>query len=117
MTRTLKRARSWPSRLWGQGGRSPAGFHLATILVIGIGLTAIIYLPFASRVFDVWDFGEFIPLLRSNPTFLTQLQALFRYYVEDQGRLNVVPYFFIVAKWFFFGWHVPLWQTARFLQM
>jgi len=21
------------------------------------------------------------------------------------------------VKWFFFGWHVPLWQTARFLQM
>ncbi len=63
------------------------------------------------------DFGEFLPLLRNNPTFLTQLEALLRYYVEDQGRLNVIPYFFIVTKWLFFGWHVPLWQTARFLQM
>jgi hypothetical protein len=80
-------------------------------------LTAIIYLPFAARPFDVVDFGEFLPLLRNNPTFLTQLKALLRYYVEDQGRLNVVPYFFIVTKWFFFGWHVPLWQTARFIEM
>ena len=63
------------------------------------------------------DFGDFLPLLRNNPTSLTQLKALLRYYVEDQGRLNVIPYFFIVTKWFLFGWHVPLWQTARFLQM
>jgi hypothetical protein len=82
-----------------------------------MALTAIIYLPFAARPFDVLDFGEFLPLLRNNPTFLTQLKALLRYYVEDQGRLNVVPYFFIVTKWFFFGWHVPLWQTARFFEM
>jgi hypothetical protein len=73
--------------------------------------------PFAARPFDVVDFGEFLPLLRNNPTFLTQLKALIRYYVEDQGRLNVVPYFLIATKWFFFGWNVPLWQTARFLEM
>jgi len=87
------------------------------ILAIGIALTVIIYLPLAARPFDVEDFGEFLPLLRNNPTFLTQLKALLRYYVEDQGRLNVIPYFFIVTKWLFFGWEVPLWQTARFLEM
>jgi hypothetical protein len=103
--------------LWGDANQRSATLGLAAILAIGIVLTAIIYLPFAARSFDVWDFGEFIPLLRNNPTFLTQLEALLRYYVEDQGRLNVVPYFFIVTKWFFFGWHVPLWQTARFFQM
>jgi hypothetical protein len=92
-------------------------FGLATILALGIVVTAIIYLPWAARPFDVLDFGEFLPLLRDNPTFLTQLRALLRYYVEDQGRLNVIPYFFIVTKWSLFGWHVPLWQTARFLEM
>lgn len=117
MMPSLEQARSWPSRLRGDAKQSPAAFGLATILAIGIALTAFIYLPFAGRPFDVVDFGEFLPLLRNNPTFLTQLKALLRYYVEDQGRLNVVPYFFIVTKWFFFGWHVPLWQTARFLEM
>jgi hypothetical protein len=116
MMPSLEQARSWSSRLRGDA-RSPAAFALATILAIGIALTAIIYLPFAARPFDVWDFGEFLPLLRNNPTFLTQLEALIRYYGEDHGRLNVIPYFFIVTKWFFFGWNVPLWQTARFLQM
>src|SRR5215211_5649626 len=110
MMPSLEQARSWPSRLRRDAKQSPAASGLATILVIGIALTAIIYLPFAARPFDVWDFGEFLPLLRDNPTFLTQLKALSRYYVEDQGRLNVIPYFFIVAKWHFFGWNVPLWQ-------
>jgi hypothetical protein len=117
MMPSLEQARSWPSRLWGHARQSPAAFGLATILAVGIALTAIIYLPFAARSFDVFDFADFLPLLRNNPTFLTQLEALLRFYVEDQGRLNVVPYFFIVTKWFLFGWHVPLWQTARFLQM
>jgi hypothetical protein len=117
MMPSLEQARSWSSRLRGDAKQSPPAFGLATILAIGIALTAMIYLPFAARHFDVDDFGEFLPLLRNNPTFLTQLTALLRYYVEDQGRLNVVPYFFIVTKWFFFGWHVPLWHTARFLEM
>jgi hypothetical protein len=117
MMPSLEQARSWPSRLRGDAIQSPAAFGRATILAIGIALTAFIYLPFAARPFDVLDFGEFLPLLRNNPTFLTQLKALLRYYVEDQGRLNVVPYFFIVTKWFLFGWHVPLWQTTRFLEM
>ena len=117
MMPSLEQARSWPSRLRGDANPSPAAFGLATILAIGIALTAIIYLPFAARPFDVEDFGEFLPLLRNNPTFLTQLKALLGYYIEDQGRLNVIPYFFIVTKFFFFGWHVPLWQTARFLEM
>jgi hypothetical protein len=116
MMPSLEQARSWPSKLRGDARQSPAAFGLA-ILAIGIALTAIIYLPFAARPFDVLDFGEFLPLLRNNPTFLTQLKALLRYYVEDQGRLNLIPYLFIVTKWFFFGWHVPLWQTARFLEM
>jgi hypothetical protein len=117
MMPSLEQARLWPSRLWGDANQRSAAFGLATILAIGIVLTAIIYLPFAARPFDVEDFGEFLPLLRNNPTFLTQLKALLGYYVEDQGRLNVIPYFFIVTKWFFFGWNVPLWQTARFLEM
>jgi hypothetical protein len=117
MMPSLDQARSWLSRLRGDPEQSRAVLGQATILTIGIALTAIIYLPFAHRVFDIWDFGEFLPLLRKNPTFLTQLEALLRYYGEDQGRLNVIPYFFIVTKWFFFGWNVPLWQAARFLQM
>ena len=117
MMPSLEQARSWPSRLRVDAKQSRAAFGLVTILAIGIGLTAIIYLPFAARPFEVEDFGDFLPLLRSNPTFLTQLEALVRHYVEDQGRLNVIPYFFIVTKWSFFGWHFPLWQTARFLQM
>src|SRR4029453_903363 len=107
MMLTLQEARSRPSRWGGDAWQSPAAFGLAAFLVIGIGLTAIIYQPFAARPFDVWDFGEFLPLLRNNPTFLTQLKALLRYYGEDQGRLNVIPYFFIVMKWSLFGWHVP----------
>jgi hypothetical protein len=117
MMPSLEQARSWPSRLRRHARQGPAALGQVTILAVGIALTAIIYLPFAARPFDVVDFGEFLPLLRNNPTFLTQLKALLRYYVEDQGRLNVVPYFFIVTKWFFFGWNVPLWQTARFLEM
>ena len=112
-----EQARLWRSRLRRNAKQRPAAFGLATILAIGIALTAIIYLPFAARPIDMEDFGEFLSLLRNNPTFLTQLKALVRYYAEEQGRLNVIPYFFIVTKWSLFGWHVPLWQSARFLQM
>ena len=116
MMPSLEQARSWPSRLRAGVKHSPAAFALAAILAIGIVLTAIIYLPFAARPFDVVDFGDFLPLLRNNPTTLTQLKALIRHYVEE-GRLNVIAYFFIVTKWFLFGWNAPLWQIARFLQM
>jgi hypothetical protein len=65
---------------------------------------------------DVLDFPNYVPLLRENTTFLTRLDAFVHYY-GDQGRLNLVAYFFIVAKWSVFGMQVPIWQTARFLEM
>lgn len=58
MMPSLEQARSWPSRLRGDAKQSPAAFGLATILAIGIALTAIIYLPFAARTFDVLDLGH-----------------------------------------------------------
>jgi len=112
----LEQARLWPSRLRRNANESPVALVAPTILALGIGLTAIIYLPFAARPFDVVDFGDFLPLLRNNPTALSQLQALIQHYLEE-GRLNVIAYFFVVTKWLLFGWHAPLWQIARFLQM
>jgi len=98
------------------GVRGPAWFALATVLAIGVAIAALLYAPFATRPMDVLDFPNFVPLLRDNPTFLTRLTALVHYY-EDQGRLNIIPYFFIVAKWSLFGMHMALWQTTRFIQM
>lgn len=58
MMPSLEHRRSWPSRLRGDAKQSPAAFGLATILAIGTALTAIIYLPFAARPFDVLDLGH-----------------------------------------------------------
>lgn len=98
------------------GVRRPA---LGPVAIAGLGIVIalFIYLPFASRPFGVVDFSRFVPLLRNNPTFLARLKALVVYYAQEQGRLNIIPYAFIALKWSLFGWQVPLWQTARFIEM
>jgi hypothetical protein len=96
--------------------RDPSRLALAAVLTIGIAISAFLYTPLALRPMDVLDFPNFVPLLRVNPTFLTRLKAVMLYY-EDQGRLNVIPYAFIVTKWSVFGADMRLWQTARFIQM
>ncbi len=42
MMRSLEQARSWPSKLRKDARQSPAAFSRATILALGIALTAMI---------------------------------------------------------------------------
>jgi hypothetical protein len=85
-------------------------------MAVGIVVAALLYDPFAARPMDVLDFPNYMPLLRGNPTFLTRLDAFVHYY-GDQGRLNLIAYVLIVAKWSLFGLNIPIWQTARFMEM
>jgi hypothetical protein len=117
MMPSVRRTRSRGNGTTPSLGVGPKVLGAAAIACLGIVIAWYIYLPFATRPFGVVDFSRFVPLLRNNPTFLAQLKALVVYYGQEQGRLNVIPYGFIALKWSLFGWQVPLWQTARFVEM
>jgi hypothetical protein len=81
------------------------------------GLAFFLYLPTRQRPFDLLDFSEFLPLLTAHNSWSDQFLALARYYLQDQGRTNVLPYGAITLKWGLFGNSVVSWQLARFIQM
>jgi hypothetical protein len=90
---------------------------LAALLTVSAALGLILYKPWEPRPFDLLDFSEFLPRLIPCETYPDRLRALLTYYVQDQGRFNLLPYGFIALKWSLFGWNTSLWYSARFLQM
>ena len=91
---------------------------VAAVLVLGtIGLACVIYTPWAGRPFDILDFSEFLPLLRRESWFGTRFLALSDYYLHEHGRLNLVSYAALAAKWSILGDATMLWQWLRFFQM
>jgi len=82
-----------------------------------IGLAYFLYQPTRPRPFDILDFSEFLPLLTAHRSMLDQFLALCRYYLQGQGRTNVLPYAAIALKWGVFGPDVVAWQLLRFFQM
>lgn len=96
--------------------RDLTGWPLAAMVVLMVSLIWMVYRPDRARPFHIVDFAEFIPLLDSRNDFLGRLLAVMEYY-GDAGRLNVLPYVLLAAKWEFFGWSVAHWQVARALTM
>jgi hypothetical protein len=87
------------------------------LLIAGIGLALALYQPWRSVPFDILDFSEFLPILQGESTFASRLASLIRYYAQEHGRFNVLPYALLALKWTFFQDNSVLWQTARFAQM
>lgn len=106
-----RRAQTHPGRL-----ALPGIVSLFLWAAVGVTLAALLYQPWRRVPFDIVDFSEFLPLLIRPRGVVSRLVAFVEYYVS-QGRLNVLGYVFIVAKWQLFGWNTAAWQTARFCQM
>jgi hypothetical protein len=86
-------------------------------MVIALVASFFVYRPDRSLPFDFLDFSEFLPLLQGADTFSARFSALFDYYVGDHGRLSVVAYALLAAKWGILGVDSPAWQWMRFATM
>lgn len=91
---------------------------LAAGLAIGLALLGCwMYRPGEPRPFDTLDFSEFIPLLRGASGLWGRTVALSAYYVHEHGRLNLLSYAALAAKWTVLG-EIPVrWQWARAVEM
>jgi hypothetical protein len=72
-----------------------------------------VYRPDRRLPFDVIDFSEFVPLLKSSPSASEQLAKVVAYYA-GHGRVNVVGYLFVLAKWNIWDANTVAWQWLRF---
>ena len=76
-----------------------------------------VYRPWIDRPFSILDFSEFLPLLIRPDGFIARIRALTQYYVVDHGRLNLVSYVALAAKWGVLGAKPVVWQWARVVEM
>lgn len=87
------------------------GFAVAVVVA-----SLLLYRPWHDAPFASADFPEFVPLLRSQPTFGGRLGVFVDYY-GAHGRFNLLQYVFIILKWQVLGANPVAWQWARALQM
>ena len=99
--------------VFGREARNGTTAVCITALVIGLVITFLVYRPDRVLPFDFVDFSEFLPLLRRDSA-LERLDALFDYYLGQQGRANVVAYVGLALKWELFQDYSPAWQWIRF---
>ena len=99
-----------------QDNRSKTTALCITALVVGLIATYLVYRPDRLLPFDFLDFSEFLPLLQREAYF-ARLDALFDYYLGEQGRANVIAYVILAAKWGVFHDYSPAWQWIRFATM
>lgn len=85
-------------------------------LAVGILVTWWVYRPDRNLPFDFIDFSEFLPLLQPE-SLGDRFAALLDYYAGQHGRVSVVTYAWLAAKWGLFDDHTPSWQWLRFLTM
>lgn len=90
---------------------------LVTITLALAAVAIVIYRPWASRPFDTLDFSEFLPFLRRPGGPWTHLSGMLGYYVGEQGRLNLLSYVALVAKWELFGDHTAWWRWMRVAEL
>lgn len=82
----------------------------------GLGILAIagyVYRPWIPAPFDIWDFREFVPVLRRSDGAVAQLADLLAYYASH-GRQNALFYATFVLQWHLFGEANAGWQLVRF---
>src|SRR5262245_62682312 len=83
------------------------------LLALAAALAVVVYRPWYPRAFDVLDFSEFLPILKSAHDPLHRFTALVDYYARQHGRFNVLSYAALAAKWSWLGDHPLLWQLLR----
>ena len=93
-----------------QREQHPTGWLLLVLVIIA---AAIIYHPYQLLPLDVWDFREFIPILKVAGNPWQQLGALLAYYAHH-GRMNPLFYATFVDEYDWFGTHAIGWQWLRF---
>lgn len=84
---------------------------------VSVAIALALYLPWEHRPWDILDFSEFLPLLKGAAGFGTRLGALVHYYAVEHGRLNLIAYVALAAKWSFLGDDPMRWQWLRFVEM
>lgn len=84
--------------------------------LIAIVASLFVYRPDRRVPFHILDFSEFLPLLRTGTPFIEKTWSVVRYYAA-QGRLNVISYVALVAKWEVLGSAPDAWQFARAAEM
>jgi hypothetical protein len=94
----------------------PRRWPLALAALAGLAVACYTYRPWIALPFDIWDFREFVPILRRNSQAIAQLHDLLTYYASH-GRQNALFYGSFVAQWHLFGEHSFGWQLLRFAVM
>jgi hypothetical protein len=94
----------------------PRRWPLVLAALAGLAAACYLYRPWLALPFDIWDFREFVPILRRNPHPVGQLRDLLTYYASH-GRQNVLFYSSFVAQWQLFGADNLGWQLVRFAVM
>jgi hypothetical protein len=81
-----------------------------------LGAALYVYQPWDLLPFDIWDYQEFLPVIRSKDSVIEQFDALAQYYA-GHGRANLALYASMVAQWHWFGDATAGWQILRFVVM
>lgn len=92
----------------------PRSSKWAYLLVAAAALLTASYIfrPWLRLPFDIWDYREFIPVLREGGGPPRQFHRLLSYY-GGLGRFNPLFYAAILGQWIGFGEHSWAWQLAR----
>jgi hypothetical protein len=76
-----------------------------------------IYRPDRVRPFDILDFGEVIPVLKSASGLWQQVLKLLDYGASQHGRVNPIQVIAATLKWRAFGAWTPGWQFSQAVTM
>lgn len=78
-----------------------------------LAFAALIYHPWQTLPLDVWDYREFLPILRHATGGWSQFVALLGYY-SHHGRMNPLFYATFVLQYHWFDADASGWQWLRF---
>jgi hypothetical protein len=95
-------------------GATVALWVLAILLWVAAAIW--LYSPYPARPYDVVDFFDYLPILRTSTSAVDAISDLIRYYAQ-QGRFNPAAFASIGIKWSLFGEDMLGWQVFRFMEM
>lgn len=95
--------------------RSPR--WLAPVVILWLATAIWLYTPFSARPYDILDFANFLPILRTSTSVVDGVADLTTYYAQNHGRFNVGAFSLLSLKWSIFGENMLGWQLFRFAEM